>query len=128
MPSTRHILITGSNGYIGSIDTTGPVDEAKHWQYRLVMSGQDLHPFRRGDYERDFYLYPSLTYQWSKETYVTVKVEDIQEKRRLDDGLRAQQKPLRVCVRAGSRVDRALTLTGYDQLVDLHHSARAAWR
>ena len=47
---------------------------------------------------------------------------------RLDDGLRAQAKPLRVCVRPGSRVERALALTGYDRLVDLHHSARAAWR
>ena len=47
---------------------------------------------------------------------------------RLDGGLREQQKPLRVLVRPGSRVERALALTGYDRMVDLHRSARSAWR
>jgi anti-anti-sigma factor len=46
----------------------------------------------------------------------------------LDGGLRARQTPLRVLVRPGSRVERALSLTGYDQFVDLHRSARSAWR
>src|SRR5262249_26463756 len=46
----------------------------------------------------------------------------------LDGGLRAAHKPLRVLVRPGSRVERALALTGYDRVVDLHRSARSAWR
>src|SRR5262249_50713799 len=37
--------------------------------------------------ERDLYIYPSLTYQWSKETSFTLKLENIRERRRLDDGL-----------------------------------------
>jgi anti-anti-sigma factor len=45
----------------------------------------------------------------------------------LAGGLEAQRRPLRVLVRAGSPVERALTLTGYDRLVDLHRSGRAAW-
>ncbi len=46
----------------------------------------------------------------------------------LDDDLRARARPLRVLVRSGGRVERALALTGYDRRVDLHTSARAAWR
>lgn len=46
---------------------------------------------------------------------------------RFDDGLRQQHKPLHVLVRSGSSVDRALSLTGYDRLFDLHRSGRDAW-
>ena len=46
----------------------------------------------------------------------------------LSGGLQAAHKPLHVLVRPGSRVERALALTGYDRLVELHHSARSAWR
>src|SRR5882724_4519922 len=70
-----------------SLDVSGPIDKSKHWLYRVVVSGQELHPARPGDYDRDFYIYPSLTYQWSKETFFTIKLEDVQEKRRADDGL-----------------------------------------
>jgi anti-anti-sigma factor len=47
---------------------------------------------------------------------------------RLSDGLQAQRKPLRVLVRPGSPVERAFCLTGYDRRVELHRSARSAWR
>lgn len=77
----------GSLSYTQSIDATGPIDAAKHWSYRVVVAGQELRPWRPGDYDRDFYLYPSLTYQWNQESYITVKLEDVQEKRRADDGL-----------------------------------------
>lgn len=46
---------------------------------------------------------------------------------RLDASLRARRQDLRVLVRQGSSLQRALSLTGYDRLVDLHHSGRSAW-
>ena len=73
--------------YIGVIDTTGPIDQGKHLLYRLIVHGQDLKPFRKGDYEKHLYIYPSLTYRWSPETWLSVKVEYANLKWRADDGL-----------------------------------------
>ncbi|MDB6116135.1 MAG: ferrichrome-iron receptor [Lacunisphaera sp.] len=74
-------------GYVASFDTTGPIDEAKHWLYRLIVAGSDLSPFRNLAYEHSYYFYPSLTYKWSDDTYLTVKAELLNEKRHADDNL-----------------------------------------
>ena len=42
---------------------------------------------RRERRDRDFYLYPSMTYQWSPQTSFTLRGEFITEKRQSDDGL-----------------------------------------
>ncbi len=78
-----------SNSYIGSLDITGPIDAKKHWLYRLIAQNEDLFRFRKGDFDRDFAVYPSLTYRWSPETSFTVKLEYSQERQRSDDGLSA---------------------------------------
>jgi iron complex outermembrane receptor protein len=75
------------NSYIGSIDLTGPVDSGKHLLYRLIITEQDLQSWRKGDWAKDSYIYPSLTYKWTNDTYVTFKVESIRENERQDDGL-----------------------------------------
>jgi iron complex outermembrane receptor protein len=74
-------------GFVGSIDTTGPIDQAKHWLYRVIVAGSDLSPFRNNDYTHSYYFYPSLTYKWSDDTYLTLKGEFINEKRHADDFL-----------------------------------------
>ncbi|MDB6127961.1 MAG: ferrichrome-iron receptor, partial [Verrucomicrobia bacterium] len=74
-------------GFVGSFDTTGPIDEEKHWLYRLIAAGADLSPFRNLAYDHDYYIYPSLTYKWSKNTYITFKGEILNETRHADDNL-----------------------------------------
>jgi iron complex outermembrane receptor protein len=75
--------------FLGSamIDLTGPIDHAKHWLYRVVVDASTNPPSRPGDYDKYISVYPSLTYQWNNETYLTVKVESSMDRRRQDDGL-----------------------------------------
>ena len=75
------------NSYIGTVDLTGPIDAGKHWLYRIVASDQDLKSFRNGDWEKDVFIYPSLTYRLNDETSFTIKIEDVRIRRRQDDGL-----------------------------------------
>ncbi|MDB6170673.1 MAG: Iron complex outerrane recepter protein [Verrucomicrobia bacterium] len=76
-----------TNSYSAQLDTTGPLGTGKHWLYRFIINTQSLHPFRPGDYDRGFFVYPSLTYKWSQETYLTVKLESIESVQRNDEGL-----------------------------------------
>jgi iron complex outermembrane receptor protein len=75
------------NSYVGIVDLTGPIDTGKHWLYRIVASEQDLHVFRKGDWEKDLFVYPSLTYRWTPDTSLSFKVEAVRVRRRQDDGL-----------------------------------------
>jgi iron complex outermembrane receptor protein len=76
-----------SNSYVESVDLTGPIDAQKHWLYRVIVQEQDLFRFRKGDYDRDFSAYPSLTYRWTDDSSFTIKLEHAQERQRSDDGL-----------------------------------------
>lgn len=73
--------------YTTSFDTTGPIDSAKHWLYRLIVSYEDQNSFRDYYYQRNKYIYPSLTYQWSKDTFLTLKADYVREDRQANDGL-----------------------------------------
>jgi iron complex outermembrane receptor protein len=42
---------------------------------------------RPGNWDRNYSVYPSLTYKWSKDTSFTVKMESSQDVRRQDDGV-----------------------------------------
>lgn len=75
------------NGFIGSIDLTGPIDAKKHLLYRLIVAGQDVHTWRKGVWKRNMYVYPSLMYKWSNDTQLSVKMEALYERQRQDDGL-----------------------------------------
>lgn len=75
------------NGIVADIDTTGPIDQARHWLYRFIADGVDSRLARKGDYDIELHLYPSLTYKWSNDTFFTIKGEYIQEKKRFDSGL-----------------------------------------
>jgi iron complex outermembrane receptor protein len=70
-----------------SVDNTGPVGDSKHLFYRLVLDYQDSPSSRPGDTDSAMSYYPSLTYKWGPETYLTVKVEVSQDFRRQDDGV-----------------------------------------
>jgi len=75
------------NGGSFSIDTTGPVDEGKHWLYRVIVDAEDNPPSRPGDFDKLFSVFPSLTYRWNNDTSLTVKLEADQDHRRQDDGV-----------------------------------------
>ncbi|WP_415909004.1 TonB-dependent siderophore receptor [Oleiharenicola sp. Vm1] len=75
------------NSLTTSLDTTGPLDAAGRWLYRVVASYEDKNSFRDYGFERNQYLYPSLTYRWSRDTFVTLKTEYVREDRHADDGL-----------------------------------------
>jgi iron complex outermembrane receptor protein len=70
-----------------SFDTTGAVFAMKHLFYRLVVYAANSQNSRPGNYDRNFSLYPSLTYKFNKDTAFTVKVEVSQNNRRQDDGV-----------------------------------------
>ena len=70
-----------------SIDTTGPVFNSKHLFYRLVADAGSTPTSRPGNWDRNYSVYPSLTYKWSADTSFTVKMESSQDVRRQDDGV-----------------------------------------
>jgi iron complex outermembrane receptor protein len=70
-----------------ALDATGPVFDSKHLFYRLVVDGNNSPSSRPGNNGKSLSLYPSLTYKWSRDTALTVKVESAQDRRRQDDGV-----------------------------------------
>jgi iron complex outermembrane receptor protein len=70
-----------------SLDTTGPVFHSKHLFYRLVADAGSTPSSRPGNWDRNYSVYPSLTYKWSNDTSFTVKMESSQDVRRQDDGV-----------------------------------------
>jgi len=73
--------------YTTTFDSTGPLDAAKHWLYRVIVSAEDLHRPRPDDYMHNYYIWPSLTYRPDKDTWFTVQADVVQQRRRADDGL-----------------------------------------
>jgi iron complex outermembrane receptor protein len=71
----------------GALDTTGPIDAGKHWLYRVIVGYEDKHSFRDYNYERNKYIYPSLTYRWSADTFFSLKGDWVREDRQANDGL-----------------------------------------
>src|SRR5207248_2345391 len=59
------------NSFFGTLDTTGPIDNEKHWLYRFIVTGQRTESWRKGIWQHAVYVYPSLTYNWSPETSLT---------------------------------------------------------
>ena len=76
-----------ANSYTASLDTTGAIDSGKHWLYRMILSYEDQRSFRDYYYQRNKYLYPSLTYKWNSDTFVTIKGDYVREVRQANDGL-----------------------------------------
>lgn len=70
-----------------SFDTTGPVLNSRHLFYRLVVDAGSTPTSRPGNWDRNYSVYPSLTYKWNKDTTFTVKMESSQNVRRQDDGV-----------------------------------------
>lgn len=75
------------NSYTVSFDSTGAIDESKKWLYRLIVSYEDQKSFRDYYYQKNKYIYPSLTYRWSADTFFTVKADWVREERQANDGL-----------------------------------------
>ncbi|MBS0662373.1 MAG: TonB-dependent receptor [Verrucomicrobia bacterium] len=70
-----------------SVDTTGPVGRSKHLFFRFVADASSSPSSRPGNWGSALSFYPSLTYKWSRETYLTVKAEVSEDFRRQDDGV-----------------------------------------
>jgi iron complex outermembrane receptor protein len=68
-----------------SIDTTGPVANTRLF-YRFVVDAGHTPSSRPGNWNNALSFYPSLSYKWSPETFLTVKFEVSEDFRRQDDG------------------------------------------
>jgi iron complex outermembrane receptor protein len=75
------------NGATFSVDATGPIDQGKHWLYRVIADFEDNPPSRPGDYDNLVSFFPSLTYRFTDDTSFTIKLENDQDHRRQDDGV-----------------------------------------
>jgi iron complex outermembrane receptor protein len=71
------------------LDATGPVWGSERLLYRMIVDGEREPSSRLGtnDDDHGLSIYPSLTYNFSDTTYLTVKGEDSQDRRRQDDGV-----------------------------------------
>ena len=76
-----------ATSYSTSLDTTGPIDAEKHWLYRLVLSYEDQKSYRDYYFQKNKYIYPSLTYRWNSNTSLTIKGDYTREDRQANDGL-----------------------------------------
>jgi iron complex outermembrane receptor protein len=76
-----------ATSYTTSFDTTGPIDIEKHWLYRLVVSYEDQKSYRDYYFQKNKYIYPSLTYRWNANTSLTIKGDYTREDRQANDGL-----------------------------------------
>ena len=74
------------NTISGSFDTTGPVGTSKRLFYRMVVDVGST-PSSRPGFDHTYSVYPSLTYKWSNETFLTLKGETSKDTRRADDGV-----------------------------------------
>jgi iron complex outermembrane receptor protein len=68
-----------------SIDTTGPVANTRLF-YRFVVDAGHTPSSRLGNWNNALSFYPSLSYKWSPQTFLTVKFEASEDFRRQDDG------------------------------------------
>jgi iron complex outermembrane receptor protein len=126
-----------ANSYTTSLDTTGAIDTGKHWLYRLILSYEDQRSFRDYYYQRNKYLYPSLTYKLNADTSVTIKGDYVREQRQANDGLAvpflnaALLPPINVAYTAPDAKDtdygESVTTTFQTRLLD-RWTARASYR
>ena len=73
--------------WTASIDSTGPIDRDKKWLYRIVASYEDQDSFRDYYYQKNKYIYPSVTWRPSPDTFITLKYEWVREDRQANDGI-----------------------------------------
>lgn len=70
-----------------TVDTTGPVGNSQHLFYRFIVDAGHTPNSRKHNWDNSLSFFPSLTYKWSAETYLTTKVEVAEDMRRQDDGV-----------------------------------------
>ena len=70
--------------FTATLDTTGPLDGAKHWLYRVIAAYEDVSGFRQFSWGKNYYFFPSLTYRFDQNTDVTVKL-DVTRQHRFSD-------------------------------------------
>jgi iron complex outermembrane receptor protein len=81
-----------ATGYTYSIDTTGHVDEAGKFLYRLIAEKSDKDGFRDYTYDENSYIAPSLTWNVSDTTALTALMEFRDRKNSYDNLLVAPDK------------------------------------
>ena len=75
------------NGFTGTVDATGPLNDSKTWLYRFIVSAEDADSYRQDVDAQNYYIFPTLTYVPNERTEVTFGLELQSEKRVADDGL-----------------------------------------
>lgn len=77
----------GTSGYTASFDSTGPIDQAGKFLYRVIGEYGDEPGFRNFGKDDIRYLVPSFTYNISDVTRATASVEYRKETAAWDDGM-----------------------------------------
>ena len=75
------------NTETATLDTTGPVGNSTHLFYRMIIDSSSSPTSRPGNYDKSISFFPSVSYKWTPETFLTVKVESASDGRRQDDGV-----------------------------------------
>lgn len=120
-----------------SLDATGPLLKSGKLLYRLVASWEDQESFRDYYFQENLYLYPSLTYNFNADTFLTVKVDHVREERQANDGIAvpflnaALLPPINVSYQAPNHLDTdygdSTAVTFQTRLFD-KWTVRAAYR
>ncbi|MBL8268300.1 TonB-dependent siderophore receptor [Steroidobacter sp.] len=84
-----------ANGYSFAVDSTGPIDDAGKYLYRFIAErSEDLNSWRDDTFATSTYVAPSLTWQITDDTSLTVQGEYRESHSPYDRGLVAPNKNL----------------------------------
>lgn len=89
------VSLGDANGYDVMFDSTGPIDSQNRFLYRLVAQYYDTDSFRNGSTEKATYASPSVTWNVSDATALTLQLEYHHEKSSYDDWLVAPNLDIR---------------------------------
>ncbi len=85
-----------ANGYDFAVDSTGPIDAGGRFLYRVIGEYGDRDLFRDFTYEKGLYFAPSVTWNVSDTTWLTLQYEHRDVKNSFDNGLAAPQRDIRL--------------------------------
>lgn len=85
--SAQRFVDQGENGFAGSVDLTGPLNDEGTILYRFIAGTEIEDSFRNHVDTETFYLFPSLSFLMSNDTRLDVQLEYLKDNRSADNGL-----------------------------------------
>lgn len=89
------IGLSDATGYLVDLDTTGKIDEAGTFLYRVIAELGDRDTFRDFGYDKGKYLAPALTWNLGLSTVLDARVEYRHSDSSFDQGLVAPERDIR---------------------------------